>query len=293
MVVPRSRSRLACLVAALALPAGARVAPAQTQVTVPGVSIGSKQYGAAQPAEIWDLAAEMYLRRAVRTKGVLGALDIQGHYYTLSDGASAIVLIPGADFHGDLKSLAGRRVEVEGYVRRLVENQGTCKVGPRTFRPASYCENPELPPTPDLQGERSSWPRVSITTWYVGDLTTPDRKGGGAGDLIGDILDSQGAAGKPVRVVGRFCGASLCGGLGPAPAPKAWVLADDVTAVWVIGKEPAGKGWRLDPAYPADTSRWLEVVGRLEPCGATRCLRAKSLALVPRRGTSESPSPDP
>jgi hypothetical protein len=281
------------LIAALSLTAVVGVALAQTQVTAPGVSVGAARYGAAQPAEIWDLAAEMYLRRAVRTKGVLGALDIQGHYYTLSDGASSLVLIPGADFHGDVKSLIGRRVEVEGYVRRLVENQGTCKLSNRQVALASYCENPELPPTPDLQGERSSWPRVSITTWYVGDLTTPDRKGGSAGDLIGDILASQGAAGKPVRVVGRFCGASLCGGLGPAPAPKAWVLADDVTAVWVIGKEPAGKGWRLDPAYLADTSRWLEVVGRVEPCGATRCLRAKSLVLVARRGMSESPLPDP
>lgn len=142
------------LIAALSVIAALRVA--QTQVTAPGVSVGSARYGAAQPAEIWDLAAEMYLRRAVRTKGVLGMLDIQGHYYTLSDGASSLVLIPGADFHGDLKGLVGRRVEVEGYVRRLVENQGTCKVGPRTVRPASYCENPELPPTPDLQGERAA-----------------------------------------------------------------------------------------------------------------------------------------
>ena len=62
---------------------------------------------------------------------------------------------------------------------------------------------------------------------------------------------------------GASAARALCGGLGPAPAPKAWVLADDVTAVWVIGKEPAGKGWRLDPAYPADTSRWLEVIGRV------------------------------
>lgn len=281
------------LIGALSLAAGLGAATAQVQVTAPGVSVGSARYGAAQPAEIWDLAAEMYLRRAVRTKGVLGALDIQGHYYTLSDGASAIVLIPAADFHGDVKSLVGRRVEVEGYVRRLVENQGTCKLSNRQVVPASYCENPELPPTPDLQGESASWPRVSITTWYVGDATTPDGKRGDARDLIGDILDTQGASGKPVRVVGRFCGASLCGGLGPSPVPKAWVLADDVTAVWVIGKEPAGKGWRLDPAYAADTSRWLEVVGRVEPCGATRCLRAKSLALVPRRGTNESPSPQP
>ena len=289
----RSRSCLACLAAVVSLAADPRAARAQVQVTVPGVTVGSARYGAAQPAEIWDIAAEMYLRRAVRTKGILEALDIQGHYFRLSDGASGVVLIPAADFHGDLKTLVGRRVEVEGYVRRLLSSQGTCPLPNRQVAPASYCENPELPPTPDLQGERATWPRVSITTWYVGDLTSPDRKRGDGRDLTGDILDTSASSGKPVRIVGRFCGASLCGGLGPAPEPKAWVLTDDVTAVWVIGKEPAGKGWRLDPTYRADTSRWLEVVGRVEPCGATRCLRAKSLALVPRPGASESPAPSP
>jgi hypothetical protein len=282
-----------CLAVALSLAAAARTARAQVQVTVPGVTVGAARYAAAQPAEIWDIAAEMYLRRAVRTKGILEALDIQGRYFRLSDGASGIVLIPAADFHGDVKTLVGRRVEVEGYVRRLVSSQGTCTLPNREVAPQSYCDNPELPPTPDLQGERATWPRVSITTWYVGDLTSPDRKRGDGQDLIGDILDTQTASGKPVRIVGRFCGASLCGGLGPAPEPKAWVLTDEVSAVWVIGKEPAGKGWRLDPTYRADTSRWLEVVGRVEPCGATRCLRAKSLALVPRPGTRESPAPSP
>jgi hypothetical protein len=293
MTVQRSPPRLAGLVVAISLASGVRAAP-QIQITAPGMNVGSAQYGPVQPAEVGAIAGEMYLRHAVRTKGTLSQLDFQGRYYTLSDGGSAIVLIPAADFHGDLKALAGRRVEVEGYVRRLVENQGTCKIGPTTVVPASLCENPELPPTPDLQGESASWPRVSITTWYVGDATTPDGKRGDARDLIGDILETQGSSGKPVRVVGRFCGAGLCGGLGAAPSPKAWALFDEVTAVWVIGKEPAGKGWRLDPTYRADTSRWLEVKGRVEPCGATRCLRAKSLALVPPPpGLSESSAPDP
>jgi hypothetical protein len=290
MAVPRLASRIACLVAALSLAAGALAAP-QIHITAPGMNVGSTQYGPVQPAEVGQLAGEMFLRRAVRTKGVLSPLDFQGRYYSLSDGGAAIVLIPAADFHQDLKTIAGRRVEVEGYVRRLVENQGTCKTGPRTVAPASYCENPELPPTPDLQGESASWPRVSITTWYIGDATSPDGKRGDARALIGDLLDRQASSGTPVRVVGRFCGASLCGGLGAPPVPKAWALFDDVTAVWVIGREPAGKGWRLDPAYPADTKRWLEVVGRVEPCGATRCLRAKSVALVPREGQSDSETP--
>lgn len=268
--------------------------PGATQVPpppieVPGVIVvGKERYGPVQPAEVSELETQQYLDRAVRTRGLLEPLDLEGRYYTLSDGGSRVVLIPAGDFHDDYRSVRGRRVEVEGYVRRLVERQGTC--GPSTSpMPKSICDNPELPPTPDLVREKASWPRVSITTWYVGDITAPERKRGESRDLIGDVLDPQSPSDKPVRIVGRFCGASLCGGLGEPPVPKAWVLADDVSALWVIGKEPSGKGWRLDPAYRGDTSRWLEVVGRVEPCGATRCLRAKSLALVPRPGLGESP----
>jgi hypothetical protein len=283
--------RVAGLVVALSLAAGVRAAP-QVQITAPGMNVGSAQYGLVQPAEVGAIAGEMYLRHAVRTKGTISPLDFEGRYYTLSDGGASIVLIPAADFHQELKTTAGRRVEVEGFVRRLVENQGTCRLPPKGQpAPTSMCDNPELPPTPDLTGERAGWPRVSITTWYVGDLTSPDRRRGDGRDLIGDVIEAKATAAKPVRVAGRFCGAGLCGGLGAPPVAKAWVLFDDVTAVWVIGKEPAGKGWKLDPAYKADTARWLEVTGRVEPCGATRCLRAKSVALVPRGATGGSDPP--
>jgi hypothetical protein len=262
---------------------------AQVTVTVPGTIVGSGQYGTVQPAEVSEIAAEVYLRHAVRTKGHLEPLDFEGRYYRLADGGASIVLIPAADFHADLKTLRGRRVEVEGFVRRLVESQGSCPLPDGRRVPMSLCENPELPPTPDLTRDRGDWPHVSITTWYVGDLTTSDRKSSRDRDLIGDILDGTSASAKPVRVVGRFCGAGLCGDLGAPPVARAWALFDDVTAVWVIGKEPAGKGWKLDPTYRADTTRWLEVTGRVEPCGVTRCLRAKSVALVPAARASAPP----
>jgi hypothetical protein len=280
--------------AALAVPSGAGQSGTQVTIQPPGVAVGNDRYGLIQPAEVSELAAEMYLRRAVRTRGFLSPLDFQGRYYTLSDGGAQVVLIPAADYVQGLKSLAGRRVEVEGFVRRLVSNQGTCPVPPDRRRvPQSLCDNPELPPTPDLQGEAETWPRVSITTWYVGDLTSPDRRRGESHDLIGDILAPEAPSGKPVRVVGRFCGANLCGELGAAPSPKAWVLDDGVTAVWVIGKDPSGKGWRLDPRYKGDTSRWLEVAGRVEPCGTSRCLRAKSVTLAARPDAADSASPAP
>jgi hypothetical protein len=96
-------------------------------------------------------------------------------------------------------------------------------------------------------------------------------------------------------VVGRFCGANPCGGLGPQPHKSAWALQDEEDeAVWVIGKEPKGKGWRLDPTYTADMSRWVEVVGRIEACGATRCLKAKSVNLTARPPEAADPaSPAP
>jgi hypothetical protein len=286
MAVPLFGLRLAGLAAALSLASGAHGA-AQIRVTLPGTSVGSDQYGTVQPAEVDEIAREVYLRRAVRTKGFLEPLDFEGRYFRLSDGGSAVVLIPAANFHQELKSLFGRRVEVEGYVRRLVEHQGTCQYDHKVV-PTSICDNPELPPTPDLTGDAVDFPRVSVTAWYVGDLTMADRKRAAGRDLIGDVIDVKAATDKTVRVAGRFCGAGLCGGLGAPPVAKAWVLFDDVTAVWVIGKEPAGKGWKLDPTYGADSSRWLEVTGRVEPCGATRCLRAKSVALIPREARSDS-----
>jgi len=137
MALRRSPSRLAGLVAAFSLAAGVGAAP-QIQITAPGMNVGSAKYGPAQPAEVSEIAGEMYLRHAVRTRGTLSQLDFEGRYYSLSDGGSTIVLIPAADFHGDLKTIGGRRVEVEGYVRRLVENQGTCRLPPNL--PEAVCD---------------------------------------------------------------------------------------------------------------------------------------------------------
>jgi hypothetical protein len=69
----------------------------------------------------------------------------------------------------------------------------------------------------------------------------------------------------------------------PAPSRDAWVLADGSSAIWVVGRQPKGSGFSLDPAYKGDTRHWLEVKGRVGHCGAVRCLRAKSVALVASR----------
>jgi hypothetical protein len=58
------------------------------------------------------------------------------------------------------------------------------------------------------------------------------------------------------------------------------VLQDGDAALWVTGRAPRGKGWSLDPRHVGDTRRWLEVVGRLEPCGGAHCLRARRVRLA-------------
>jgi hypothetical protein len=65
------------------------------------------------------------------------------------------------------------------------------------------------------------------------------------------------------------------------------VLKDGDTAVWVVGKAAAGKGFRLDPLLQADSRFWLEVEGRLEPCTGQTCLRARRTHLTTRPAPAE------
>jgi len=277
--------------AAIVLGGAAVASAAQVKIHVPGMRSPTSHghHGTPQPAEVSELVMGGYLRRAVQTRGTLTPLEAGSEYYELSEGGT-IVLLPVRELADALRSLNGLRVEVVGLVRPLVTNQGTCKLPDGTMAPQSYCDDPDLPPTPDLVGRRANWPRTSITVWSASDITRLERgRGGAERSPLMDLLAEKTPSDRPVLVVGRFCGANLCGGLGPRPHPSAWVLQDEDASVWVIGMEPKGKGWRLDPTYEGDTSRWLEVKGRLQPCGSSRCLRAQSVALVVPPDASPSP----
>ena len=128
-------------------------------------------------------------------------------------------------------------------------------------------------------------PRTSLTIWTITDATPLDFRRGEEEEEPPSLRELLGAEDSPSRervtVRGRFCGRNLCGGLSsPAPRGDAWVLERDGAAIWVVGKLAQGKGWRLDPLASGDSSRWLEVVGRIETLGGTRCLRADTVLLV-------------
>ena len=68
---------------------------------------------------------------------------------------------------------------------------------------------------------------------------------------------------QTVTVTGRFRGRNLFGDLPEAPGTSRtdFVLQSADAAVWVVGKEPRGKGFDLDVMARVDTGRWLRVTG--------------------------------
>lgn len=258
----------------------------------PGDPQSYVQYGRPEPAWLREIVGGRYRGQAVRTRGALSFADPTSGYLRLADENEQVLVIVVDELQAEARSFVGLRVEVIGLPRALKENQGSCPFLGRVV-PQSVCDDPHLPPTPDRAGH-PFWPQMSLTIWSITDLTPlesrrGDRDGADAPPTLRELLEAGDSPPRQqVTVRGRFCGRGLCGGLSAAaPSRTAWVLERDGAAVWVVGKEPKGKGWRLDPLSEGDTSRWLEVVGRLETLGAIRCLRADSVLLV--RGPAPPP----
>jgi hypothetical protein len=158
--------------------------------------------------------------------------------------------------------------------------------------PESQCEDPELPALPNA---RADWPPVSITYFGMNDVGTSDATAAGPGglSLAAIATDTSTYVGKTVSVMGLFAGNNLFGDLpaGSERSPTDWVLKLGAHAVWVTGKKPEGKGWRLDPGYRGDTVRWLQVTGRVESVGGITFLRASKVSLTsaPKAPEEEEP----
>ena len=97
------------------------------------------------------------------------------------------------------------------------------------------------------------------------------------------IANPDAVKGRLVRVVGQFRGRNLYGDL-PAPSFRHrldWVLKDERAAVWVTGRAPSGRDFKLDPDVQDDARTWLEVVGRAVLRDGQVVVRADKIALVP------------
>jgi hypothetical protein len=275
----------------------APVAPAAAQI---GGGYGGRyeMYGDPVEVELEDIARGMgYDHKAVRTQGDLDMLDTAGRYYRLRDGIAEVLIIPVYDVSQDVRMLMGRHIEVTGVVRELKYDQGTCAQG----MPESMCEDPELPPTPNLKDlQTASQMQSSITIWAASDLTEIVKKR----EMQAPTLSLESLVSKPgerdgqtVRVVGQFRGKNLYGDL-PIRSQNLsadWVIKDDVYAVWVTGKRPKGSGWALDSGLKRDTGKWIEVVGRPITRNGVTYIRAirVSLTNAPSALAQAAPPPPP
>ena len=244
-------------------------------------------YGPERHVELERIATnpENYQKHSVVTKGFLEPLGFQG-YWSLSLGTARVLLVLSEGYGSDIQALQGRRVEVTGVVRLLKScaKEPPCRIGHCTL-----CDDPDLPPLPD---PRVEWPRASITVFSVFDISASGERAGekeqpGLADVI---ADPGSMAGREVRIVGQFRGRNLFGDL-PAESQRStsdWVLKEGERAVWVTGKKPQGKGWRLDLEVKTETRWWLEVVGSAEVAGSVVYVRAKRVSLTTApAGTTE------
>jgi hypothetical protein len=266
--------------------AGAQLVPSPQSGPKPRQPEPYVGYGAAEPAELSDLASggQRYHRTSVRTKGTLRNL-IGSSFFVLSDGPARVLLIPVPEVEQETRSYVGRRIEISGVARVLPSRQET-KLCYAQYLPESKCEDYELPPLPDA---RLDWPQMSVTFFGLSDVESLAGTGAAASGL--DLAELAESVGRTVHVVGLFRGHNLFGDLptGSEQSPSDWVLKRGRDAVWVTGKAPQGSGWKLDPSYAGDATHWLEVTGRVEKRGDLTFLRASKLALAatPRKASDE------
>ena len=119
---------------------------------------------------------------------------------------------------------------------------------------------------------------------YALDPSRPSRTASRTGLLaVEDLVTRPGQLTKEtVKVRGQFRGRNLFGDVETGGAPAdGWVIKDGPFAVWIIGRRPKGKGWSLDPESRGDTTKWVQVTGRLDRKGGVTRLRAEDVELVP------------
>jgi len=287
------RVALALLLAASAATAGAQgVVVGERATTGDAGPLGyADLYGEPLNASLGSLStylAELSFR-PVRTTGRLERTR-DGDYFKITDSLDQVLLVLVEEIEPqDLMRYMGMQVEVVGLARELPEKQrvGDCLIETHPA-PESKCREWNLPPLPDRLG-RADWPLNSVTVWEISDATPLEhqRRRDGGGLRIEDVLaEPERFLDREVTLTGRFRGANLFEDL-PAESRRKesdWVIEDSGAALWVTGKKPEGRGFKLDPASESDGRWWIRVRGRIRVRDGVPVLDADKLELRPGPG---------
>ncbi len=266
------------LLVAAAMPVGTTQVPPEHPAAGAVGSSPWSRYGDPEAVSLHQIVShpQFYQQRMVRTRGLFEIGSDRGDY-RLREERDQLLLLPVVA-GGEVDVLLGRSVDVVGVVRKIRPKQYV------NMTDLDKIEDPDLPvlPAPD-----PGLPSVTLSFLSMFDATPLARRPGG-GTGLADLVRDPDSGGRSVKVVGQFRGANLFGDLPDLPGrdADAFVLKDGDTAIWVVGKAAAGKGFRLDPRLQSDSRFWLEVEGRLEPCAAKTCLRARRIQLTTRPGSA-------
>lgn len=268
----RLRSVTLLLVLACALGLAPR---AEAQISQYDPEYLENLYGPVRDVSISDLAfnPESYSGKAVRVRGRIGLMGIQGTSWELSDGGARVTITPirmGMN-EDQLTNLGGQTVEVTGlFSMRNVTNQTN-----ESFNSIGVIQFWSWAGPPEKLGKDK------------GAIVTLEQLVTRAGKMDGQL----------VRVVGKFRGRNLFADL-PARSmrrPDDWVIKDSLFAVWVTNRKPKGDGFDLDPSIRRDTARWVEVIGRPTTRNGVVVIDALSVGLTqpPTPKADAAPAPPP
>jgi hypothetical protein len=276
-----------------------RVVLALLSILALSAGLGAQYQGQdARRVSVSDLirTSMMYNESPVITTGELewgDSTDTNNNIFELR-GDDALRAVRVATAYGsmeDLRFMAGQRVEIQGIFFDLEqvmdpERHPVLRYFPGAIRQdgmsfdknlfiavtsADVIEEVKSEIGPDKEIEEVDVKDPDIDTSVLAAL-----------DLRELVKDPTPHLGKQVVVLGKFRGSNLYGDLSirDKRTPRDFVIKVADAAIWVTGRRPRGKGFRLDPSKRRDTGEWLRVVGEPFEDGGKIYLRAAKIEVA-------------
>ncbi len=263
------------------------------------VASGQYQTGDAVRVAVEELASTgmMYHERLVITKGVVRHGDTQDQGNNIfelrgDDALRTVRVATSPNAFDNLNFMTGQDVEITGiffdlnsvfdpqYHPILRYFPGVIRED-NSFNKDYFIAVTGVDIIVDLESDL-----IPDTTGEKSDIEDPDI-------LVSDVLhvdlrelvkEPEKYTDREIAVLGKFRGNNLYGDLSirDKRTPRDFVIKTADAAIWVTGRRPRGKGFKLDAKKRRDTGKWLMVIGttwKYEPTG-TYYLRAAKVEIA-------------